>query len=199
MLDEEQLDILARTFLAADDAVYWRVPDDWLGDAVISIDLGDDPTAEWQESVAEGPVVVRRGVVPPLRRWAASRVVARDPTAWGPLLTRARTLDARSGAAVAAGILDAVHNLKPQVQELLIREATRWPHQSVRRHGLALMAQREGPEAAYALATGDPNAAIRAWADSLMNPRPSDDRPAVVGGAHQPAETKDVADPPTLF
>jgi hypothetical protein len=200
MLDDEQLDLLARTFLAADDAVYWQVPYEWLGDAVISIDLRDNLSEEVQEPVAEGPVVVCRVVVPPLRRWAASRAVERDPAAWGQVLARARTLDARGGAAVAAGLVDAIDLLKPQVQELLIREAIRWPDKTVRRLGLALVAQREGIEASYALATGDPNAGIRAWADSLMNPLPSRDRPAVVGGAHRPATPKDdVAEPSTLF
>ena len=200
ILDDEQLDLLAQTFLAADDAVYWQVPDEWFGDEVIIIDLGEDVTGLVQdETVPDGPAVVRREVAPPLRRWAAAHVAAQDPAAWSSVLARARALDARGGAAVAAGILDAVASLMPKVQDLLIREATRWPNQAVRQLGLALVAERQGSDAAYALARDDPNARVRAWADSLMNPSPSRDRPSTAS-AHRPAATKgEVEEPPTLF
>ncbi len=151
------------------------------------------------ETVPDGPAVVRREVAPPLRRWAAAHVAAQDPAAWSSVLARARALDARGGAAVAAGILDAVASLMPKVQDLLIREATRWPNQAVRQLGLALVAEPQGSDAAYALARDDPNARVRAWADSLMNPSPSRDRPSTAS-AHRPAATKgEVEEPPTLF
>jgi len=200
ILDDEQLDLLAQTFLAAADAVYWQVPDEWFGDEVIIIDLGEDVTGlVHDETVPDGPAVVRREVAPPLRRWAAARFVARNPAAWSSVLARARVLDARGGAAVAAGILDAVEKLMPKVQDLLITEATHWPNHVVRQLGLALVAERQGSDAAYALARDDPNARIRAWADSLMNPSPSRDRPSIAD-AHRPAATKaEVEEPPTLF
>jgi len=200
ILDEEQLDLFAWTFLAADDAVYWQIPDEWFGEEVIIIDLGDDVTGvDHDESAPDGPAVVRREVAPPLRRWAAAHVVARDSSAWSSVLARARVLDARGGAAVAAGILDAVENLTPKVQDLLIREATGWPNQAVRQLGLALVAERHGSDAAYALARDDPNAQIRAWADSLMNPLPRRDRP-VTAVAHQPLATEhEIDEPATLF
>jgi len=200
ILDEEQLDLFARTFLAADGAVYWQVPDEWFGDDVIVIELGDDVTGlDQDEEVSDAPAVARREIAPPLRRWAAAHVVARDSSAWSSVLARARVLDARAGAAVAAGILDAVESLLPKVQDLLIREATRWPNQAVRQLGLSLVAERQGSDAAYALARDDPHARIRAWADCLMNPSPSRDRP-VTAGAHRPPATKgEVEKPPTLF
>lgn len=45
ILDADQLDLLARTFIAAADAIYLAVPDEWLaGGEQIVIDLdGDDP------------------------------------------------------------------------------------------------------------------------------------------------------------
>ena len=122
ILDEEQLDLFARTFLAADDAVYWQVPDEWFGDEFIVIELGVDVAGlDQDEDVPDGPAVARREVVPPLRRWAAAHVVARDPSAWSSVFARARVLDARGGAAVAAGLLDAVESLMPKAQDLLIR------------------------------------------------------------------------------
>src|SRR5829696_4242351 len=75
ILDGEQLDVLARTFIAAADAVYWRVPDDrFAGGEQIVIDVDRDEPDETDDGgpveVDEGPVVARRDVFPPLRRWA---------------------------------------------------------------------------------------------------------------------------------
>ncbi|MBW3546598.1 MAG: hypothetical protein KY452_00460 [Actinobacteria bacterium] len=202
ILDEEQLDLLTRTFLAADEAVYWQLPDEWLGDEVIVVVIDEDhdvSAVSEEESVPDGPTVVRREVAPPLRRWAAAHAARRDSGAWGPVLARARALDARRGAAVAAGLLDAIDSLVPQVQELLVTEAIQWPDQAVRRLGLARIAEQQGPEAAYALAKDDPNARIRAWADSLMSPSPAAERPTAAGSQRRVAPRDDAPEPPTLF
>lgn len=45
LLGDEQLDLLARTFLLADDAVYWQVPDEWFSEEGIIIDLGEETAA----------------------------------------------------------------------------------------------------------------------------------------------------------
>ncbi len=177
ILDQEQLDLLARAFLAADEALYWQVPDDWFSDDDIIIDLGamtiepddEDLDDDSDDLVEPGPTVARREVAPPLRRWAAAREASREPAVWATLFTRTRELDARSAAAIMAGLLDAIDALEPSVQKLLITEATRWPDQAVRRAGLALVADRQGPEAAVKLAANDPNARVRAWAGSLMH------------------------------
>jgi len=68
ILEQEQLDLLARAFLAADEALYWQVPDDWFGDGHV-IDLGPS-TIEPDEGlddvpddlVAPGPTIARREV-----------------------------------------------------------------------------------------------------------------------------------------
>ncbi len=81
ILDAEQLDLLTRTFLAADYAIYWRVPDEWFAGGeqfVIEFDDEgpDDATDDDPGGVAEEePTVARREVVPPLRRWAAADAV----------------------------------------------------------------------------------------------------------------------------
>lgn len=202
ILDEEELDLLAQTFLAADDAVYWQLPDEWWGDdvVVVVIDDGGGVTAtDEDESAPEGPAVVRRQVAPPLRRWAAAHTVRGDSGPWGPVLARARALDASGGAAVAAGLLDAIDRLLPQVQEVLLGQSILWPDHSVRRLGLARVAQQQGPAAAYALARDDPNARIRAWADSLMNPSPTPERPTAAGSQRRMAPSDDAPEPPTLF
>ncbi|MFI5042763.1 MAG: hypothetical protein ACHQNA_13120 [Acidimicrobiales bacterium] len=201
VLDADQLDLLARTFIAANDAVYWEVPDAWFGEGSVIIELDDDDEDTGGEPRApDGRAVARRQIVPPLRRWAATREVTRAPDTWTALLARARELDARSAAAIAAGLLDGIDSLSPPVQGLLIHQAIRWPDQAVRRLGLGLFADREGPEAAKALAENDPNKRIRDWADSLVNPPPAR-RPAEDARAqsHRVPRSEEPEPPLTLF
>ena len=205
ILDPEQLDLLARAFLAADEALYWQVPDDWFTDDDMIIDLGvvtiepddEDAHGDRDDPVAPGPTVARREVAPPLRRWAAARATSREPTLWATLFTRARELDTRSAAAIMAGLLDAIEALEPLVQKLLIREATRWPDPAVRRAGLAFVADREGPEAAVKLAADDPSARVRAWARSLMSTSEAGRRTS--SGVETHATPTEEGESPTLF
>lgn len=181
-VDREHLDLLAESFIAADDAVFWEVPDGWFGDDSGTIEL---PAASAQPDPDEcgtgggnddpertDPTVARRDVPPPLRRWAAGRLVRKDATVWGRVLVRARELDARSAAAVMAGLLDAFDYLPSAAHELLIRTATQWPARNVRKLGYTLVAERRGAGAAHALARNDPDAAIRRWAESDLRSRP---------------------------
>lgn len=205
ILDQEQLDLLARAFLVADEALYWPVPDDWFSDDDIIIDLGvvtiepadEDAHGDRDDVVVPGPTVARREVAPPLRRWAAARAASREPTLWASLFARTRELDARSAAAIMAGLLDSIDALESLVQKLLIKEATRWPDQAVRRAGLALVADREGPEAAVKLAANDPNARVRAWAASLMSTSETGRRTSSGVEAH--ATPTEGQESPTLF
>jgi hypothetical protein len=203
ILDQEQLDLLAHAFLAADEALYWQVPDDWFSDDDIIIDLGaitlepdDEDADEDRDPVAPGPTVARREVAPPLRRWAAARAASREPAVWATLFARTRELDARSAAAVMSGLLDVIDALEPPVQELLIRKATRWPDQAVRRAGLALVADRDGPEMAVKLAANDPNARVREWAKSLRSTSPTDRR---IGAGVEAHATPTEGESTTLF
>ena len=116
---------------------------------------------------------------------------------WTALFTRTREVDARSAAAIMAGLLDTIDVLQPSVQKLLIREATRWPDQAVRRAGLALVADREGPEAAVKLAANDPNVRVRAWAGSLMTTSETGRRTSSGLAAH--ATPTEEGESPTLF
>lgn len=175
ILEPAALDLLAETFVAADEFVYWQVPDSWFGDDSIVIDLteGSDPAPEPKSTDSDlGPTVARRSVHPPLRRWASARIVRRDPTAWGHLFARARGMDRRGGAALMSGLLDAIDTLTAATQRLLIDAAVEWRNDAVRRLGLALIADRDGPQAAYDKAHHDPNARVRSWAQSLIEAEP---------------------------
>ena len=196
ILPPDQLDLLAQTFLVADDAVYWKVPEAWFDETFV-IEFDHDEATDGEPPTADGPAVARRQIVPPLRRWAATRRVTQAPEAWSALLARAREVNARNAAAIMAGLLDGFDSLPPPVQALLVQQAIRWPEHAVRRLGLGLLADREGPQAAHAVAKNDPNQRIRAWADSLLIPPPA--RHPTRGGTTPPAQTERPEPPPTLF
>lgn len=137
LIAEEDLDLLAQSFLAADRCVYWQAPEEWFEDGIEIIleDMADWATADpdaGSAPTAGRPIVVAREIRPPLRRWAAARLVSRDPTIWASVLRRVGGLDARSGAAVMLGLLDAIDSLPGPAQSLLRRRAADWPHRDVR-------------------------------------------------------------------
>lgn len=197
MVDDVELDLLAESFLAAGDALFWEVPDEWFGDEiVITIDDADPELVEDEDDDDERPTVARRTVHPPLRRWAAGRLVGGEPERWGDVYKRAGDLDARAAAAIVAGLLDVIDGLPTATQDFLINEAVRWPNHSVRRQAIGLVAQRKGTEAAHAIAVADPSAGVRAWAPSLLEP-PAQPRAAASPEAPAPKERPPA--PPTLF
>lgn len=194
ILDAEQLDLLAHTFLAADDALYWQIPEEWFagGEFVIDLDSGTVLDEDAHDSEPVGPTVARREVFPPLRRWAAAHELACDPSVWAALLSRARELDARHGASVAAGVLDCIDVLPATAARCVVTQANSWPDQTVRRLALEFIAAHDGATAAAALAVNDPNARIRAWAANLVAEVPAGDANGEAaahahGGAQQPA------------
>jgi hypothetical protein len=200
LLTNEQLDLLAMAFLAADRYVYWQVPDEWFSEESVVVVVSDD-AGKGADDVAEdaSPAVAAREVAPPLRRWAAARLLAREPAGWPRLLARAQDLDARHGAAVMAGMFDSIDSLPAAVQNLLVTKGTTWPHQSVRRAALEFVAARDGAQVASQLAHGDPNAKIRAWAATLDRPR-TGPRETEVGESDPDTHVSPPnVDQPTLF
>jgi hypothetical protein len=200
LLTAEQLDGLALAFLAADRSVYWPVPDAWFTEESVALVVSDD-VGEGADDVAlsEGPALAARDVAPPLRRWAAARLVAGEPAAWTRLLARAQDLDARHGAAVVAGMFDSIERLPGAAQAWLVSKGLTWPHHSVRRAALEVVAVRDGAHVALELAREDPNAKIRDWAATLGRPLLA--APELnVGGSHQePDRSHDNGDQATLF
>lgn len=208
---EDGLDELAESFLAAEKVLYWVVPDGWFGDdeIVVSgfdevpVDDGDGDTegVDAGESVDEDGVCVAREVRPPLRRWAAARLVARNMVEVDTLFERACAVDARAAAAIMTGLLDVVDRLDATTRDRLVDEAVRWPDHGVRRAGIELVVARDGAIAAHDLAARDPNARIRDWAPTLLaeqTPGPdSTDRGQRPGRSHHDAASQD--DQQSLF
>lgn len=200
LLTGEQLDLLAMTFLAVDRCVYWQVPDEWFSEESVIIVVNDDGGGDTNDAEEElSPAVAAREVGPSLRRWAAARLLAGEPTSWPRLLARAEDLDSRHAAAVVAGMFDSIESMPSAAQALLVTKGATWPHQSVRRAALEFVAALDGADAAARLAHVDPNAKIRSWAATLdlpqMGPRHMEGGESEAAPDLAPSEV----DQPTLF
>lgn len=149
LVPDDQLDLLAQTFLAAGPQLYWEAPGDWFTGPAIVLAPGDTDIPDVSGAVEvieddepldpeDGPVVFVREVRPPLRRWAAVRVVRSDPSCWGAVVQRARQVDPRGGAAIIHGLLDSIGLLAPATRDLVLDLAESWPQRKVREAATAL-------------------------------------------------------------
>ena len=159
LVPDDQLDLLAQTFLAAGPQLYWEAPGDWFTGPAFMLDpdvpgaievLEDDEPGDPED----GPVVFAREVRPPLRRWAAVRVVGSDPSCWGAVVQRARQVDPRGGAAIIHGLLDSIGLLTPAARDLVLDLAESWPQRRVREAATALRHAPPEPAPATGSATG---------------------------------------------
>lgn len=192
ILDERALDQLADGFLW-EDQLGWPVPQQWLRDGTVRVGRG---------AAQAGPaaVVIDRMIPPPLRRWAAARVVGREPRRAADVLVRIDGLDAGAGDATMAGLLDAAVSLPPEARMELTELGCAWPNGTVRLRALKLLAETDR-EAALRGAAADASATVRAWGQKLASQLHLPDRPAedrTAAGPHTPA--RQAPEPqPSLF
>jgi len=140
-------------------------PAGWVSAEWLQIDLGDAPGARVSRLVRidpDLPVSMERPIAPPLRRWAAATDLRRDPRRLASLAGRALELDSRDGAAVMAGVLDAIEVLDDRTARRAIELGLDWPRGSVRIQALDLLAAFDA-ELARSLAAVDPDAKVRRW------------------------------------
>jgi hypothetical protein len=157
LVPDDQLDLLAQTFLAAGPQLYWEAPGEWFTGPAIVLDPDDPGAVEVIEDdepgdPGDGPVVFAREVRPPLRRWAAVRVVHSDPRCWGAVVQRARQVHPRGGAAIMHGLLDSIGLLTPSARDFVLDLAESWPQRRVREATTAL--RHTPPETAPVSAAG---------------------------------------------
>lgn len=192
ILDVGALDRLADGFLW-EDTLAWPVPEQWLRDGTVRIRSGSHKRGRTA-------VVIDRMIPPPLRRWAAARVVRRAPRRAADLLMRIDGMDAGAGDATMAGLLDAAASLPPEARVALTELGCAWPNGTVRLRALKLLAETDR-EAALRGAAADASATVRAWGQQLGSQLPLPDRPAgdrTATGPHRPA--RQAPEPqPSLF
>lgn len=135
LVPDDELDLLARAFVAADDTVHWACPVDWFDGSEIVIARNDDDDLDGDDHelpADDREVVVARRVTTGLRRWAAARLVRSDPGRWGPLLGLARSLGGARGGAVMLGLLDERTILTDHAARLIETAALQWTRRDVR-------------------------------------------------------------------
>jgi len=161
LLDDAQQDRLAEELLWSDQVRYTH-PVGWFGSTVIEIDLDTGRQRNVRVDPRK-PMTTERQVWPPLRTWAAERVVARNRAIPADVLARARALPAREGVAVVTGVVHAADELDPEQARMVVDTALQWTHKAPRKAALEQLTAWGEDDRAEALAASDPDAAIREW------------------------------------
>ncbi len=163
ILADAELDRLAEELLWSDKVRYAH-PLGWTGSSFIEFDL--DAPQRPPRTVHLDPntsVTAERQVWPPLRAWAAERVLVRNRAALTDVLERARALPARDASAVVTGAVHAAAELEPEQARAVVEAALRWGHKAPRKAALERLIAWGEAGRAQALAANDPDAAIRRW------------------------------------
>jgi hypothetical protein len=160
ILTGADLDELAESFLSEEVVIeypfLWACPR--------GLDLGSSEEAAPGFVVDEHTVAqTRRRPEPPLRRWAAARVLRSDPGRLDDLLASTGALPPRHREAALHGLLDAADALEEGDCRRLVRRGLRCSVGSVRRSALDRLCELDGPDAALRRARADANRAVRAW------------------------------------
>ncbi|MGE0732807.1 MAG: hypothetical protein AB7Q92_32590 [Acidimicrobiia bacterium] len=184
VVDDEVLDLLAQAFVQADEHVWWRCPDDWF-DGELVIELGDDAAAGKSSAAEEpaggGPTVVRRRVPPAVRRWAVRRLVAQQPSRWGPVLQLATAAPTKVAAPILLGLLDGEASLTAAAADLVREAAIASSDATVRMAGLRHLAASDRDAAvARAAARSRIGRCRTGWFDHALGLHPSE--PSEHGG-----------------
>jgi hypothetical protein len=170
-LGDGEQDELARRLLWP-DRVHYVHPTGWLGTTFVEIELGDGrPGRELRtQQVHVDPTIpmeTPRNVWPPLRRWAASRVLVSRLAEPHAVIEHARSLPARDGAAVITGAVEAADHLPAQQAHAVVDTALVWGHKSARKAALERLYTWGEAERVRAAAAADPDASLRRWGANL--------------------------------
>jgi hypothetical protein len=172
LLDDDDLDELATTFLEV-DGVTITVPASWAGvslslDREVAAGLLAAGNATLDEDGEVDPLIpYRRHIRPPLRRWAAERLLRRGHTTAAEVRARARNLDREHRAAVVSGLLDASDTLTDSEVTEAVKAGLRSEQGRVRRRALEVMVGNGEVAEARCKALADPAAAVRTWGRRL--------------------------------
>ncbi len=164
-LTDADLDELAESFLGEEVVIeypfLWACP---RGLDLASSEEGEPGFVIDDDTMAQ----TRRRPEPPLRRWAAARVLQSDPGRLDDLLTSTSSLPPRHRDAALQGLLDAADALEEGDRRQLLRRGLRCGVGSVRRSALDRLCELDGADAALRRARADANRAVRAWRPATL-------------------------------
>jgi hypothetical protein len=160
LLDSTALDELAASLLSHEQVIAYPLA--WISPQWLEIDLGDGHSIS-RTVDADTLGHHRVTVEPPLRRWAARRVLRSTPARLQQLLRAADLFKPRDRSALIHGLLDAAEVLDEPRRRRLIDRGLNASGTSVRRTALDRLCELDGPQRARRRALSDPNAAVRQW------------------------------------
>ena len=124
IIDDDDQDRLA-DLLPWQEHVRYGHPFWWLGTTLLTYDLESPGPGRTVRVDPNTPTTAHRHVWPPLRTWAAGRVLMRHRASAGDVLERARSLPARDAAAVVTGAVRVVDDLDPDQARTVLNAG--WP------------------------------------------------------------------------
>lgn len=160
LLGDADLNELAGSFLSHEHVISY--PLTWVSPEWLEVEL-DDGRGRTYTVHEDTQAQYRPSFEPPLRRWAAGRVLRADPTRLEDLLRTARAFEPRHRDALLHGLLDAADGLDETQQRSLIRRGLESAQASVRHTALHRLCVLDGPESARCRARADTNASVRKW------------------------------------
>jgi hypothetical protein len=168
ILGDDDQDRLA-DLLLWHEQVHYRHPVWWLGTTFVEYDLDSPGPGRTIRVNPNTPTTTRRPVWPPLRTWAAGRILARHRTSAGDVLDHARSLPARDAAAVVTGAVRVVDDLDPDQARSVLNAALAWGHKAPRKAALERLLADGEHDLVQTLTDNDPDASIRRWADKQLS------------------------------
>jgi hypothetical protein len=163
ILDDDDQDRLADTLLWHEQ-VHYRHPIWWIDTTFVELDLDSPGPGRTIRVDPNTPTTAHRSVWPPLRAWAAGRVLARRRALVRDVLEHARSLPARDAAAVVTGAVRVSDDLDEDEARTVLNSALAWGHKAPRKAALERLLVGGEDELAQTLAGSDPDASIRRWA-----------------------------------
>ena len=167
ILDDDDQDQLADTLLW-NEQVHYRHPIWWIGTTFVEYSLDSPAPGRTIRVDPNTPTTAHRSVWPPLRTWAAGRVLTRRRASVRDVLEHARSLPARDAAAVVTGAVRVADDLDEDQARTVLNAALAWGHKAPRKAALEQLLVRGEDELVQTLAGNDPDASIRRWASEEL-------------------------------
>jgi hypothetical protein len=168
ILDDDDQDRLADALLWHRHVQY-RHPLWWIGTTFVEYPLDSPGPGRTNRIDPNTRTTAHRYVSPPLRAWAASRVLSRRRVSVRDVLAHARSLPARDAAAVVTGAVRAADDFDDDQARTVLNAALAWGHKAPRKAALERLLVCGEDELVQTLASSDPDASIRRWASERLS------------------------------
>jgi len=172
ILDDDDQDRLA-DMLLWQDRVRYRHPIWWIATGFVEYQLGSPEPGRTVRVDPDTPSTAERTVWPPLRTWAACRVLGRRRASVNDVVEHARSLPARDAAAVVTGAVRVADDLDDDQARTVLNVASTWGHKTPRLAALKRLLAGGDDELVQTLAANDPDGSIRQWVADQLDSKPS--------------------------